>query len=87
MVTLKFSIALVSLLAGATDVSGATTTIPASDPHVSWLGRRSVEGNNVYMDWEGVSATITVANYSFVTVTISDGCQCVHGIEPDSHVH
>lgn len=60
--------------AGARGRSGAPNTIPATSGQVKWLGRVVPNGNAMEFDWEGVSATVTVANATYLTVDISDEC-------------
>ena len=50
------------------------STISASDARVAWVGRRAVSGGSVYFDWEGVSATISLTNVTWLTVAIDDYC-------------
>lgn len=51
------------------------TTIPASDPRVSWVGRRAeLPGGAVGFDWEGVSATVNVSGLGVLLANISDNC-------------
>lgn len=54
-----------------------TETVPASSSLVTWLGRAEpsdVVVGGVAFDWEGVRATVRVANFSYVTVDIHDNC-------------
>lgn len=65
------------MLAATLPAAAAFNTIPAGSPLVRWVGRRAPVGASsgpVYFDWEGVSATVTVTNYSFVAAQISDNC-------------
>jgi hypothetical protein len=49
------------------------TTIPASSPSITWGGRTLVQADgSVAFDWEGVSATLTVANSTYVSAIIAD---------------
>jgi hypothetical protein len=54
--------------------SRAQTLLPATSELIKWVGRRSVAGELVYFDWEGVNATISVSGFSYVGVYISDNC-------------
>lgn len=52
------------------------TTVPASSPLITWGGRTVAQPyGTIAFDWEGVSATFTVANSSYVTVNIADSSQ------------
>lgn len=52
----------------------SVATAPASGPLVKWVGRALPSGSAVLLDWEGVSATVTVSSASYVAVNISDEC-------------
>jgi hypothetical protein len=76
-------VAAVGMLASVAALSAATgaaaagpSSVPAGSPLVRWSGRtapsRAVPGG-VAFDWEGVSATVSVANSSWVTVNVTDG--------------
>lgn len=55
--------------------TAAATTIPATSNLVTWTGRTQADGSSMYFDWEGVSATVTVADgVSSLTATIIDQC-------------
>ncbi len=57
--------------------AAALTTIPAASPLVRWMGRALADNSTgrVYMDWEGVSATVTLSpGVSLLTATIIDAC-------------
>mmetsp|Transcript_16426 Transcript_16426/g.39089 ORF Transcript_16426/g.39089 Transcript_16426/m.39089 type:complete len:374 (+) Transcript_16426:2-1123(+) len=55
--------------------TAAFNKIDASSSLVQWVGRVKPDGRSVFFDWEGVSATVTVANFSMITATIEDHCQ------------
>ena len=60
---------------GATAMSSAVNTIPADSPLVRWLGRTQSSNGSVFLDWEGVSATINVTwPFTWLTVDIDDFC-------------
>ena len=55
---------------------GGGTTIPANDRAVRWVGRvHPAAQRAVAFDWEGVSATVTLVGFTWITVAISDQCQ------------
>jgi hypothetical protein len=65
-------LALLALFGGALVDA---VTIPATSPNVKWVGRVEASGESVYFDWEGVSATVTVAPFvRLLTATINDRC-------------
>ena len=64
-----------------TDDRVGESTVVASDPLVHWVGRTmsgaelgSGAPTAVYFDWEGVSASVNVKNYTYLTVKIADNC-------------
>lgn len=65
-----------SLLLGAaalaTCASAAPVLIPANSSSVAWVGRRIYTDQGVSFDWEGVQASITIANATFVGCQILD---------------
>ena len=72
------ALAALSMLPVAT---AAASIMAASNPLVHWVGRTATgsdlgSGNPsaVYFDWEGVSASVDVANYTWLTVQIYDNC-------------
>ena len=72
---------LVQLLVAAAAPSSSTSQLAASDPLVHWVGRTATgvelgtgSPSAVYFDWEGVAASVNVANYSWLTVQIHDDC-------------
>jgi hypothetical protein len=51
------------------------TTIAAGDPLVRWVGRTvGTPDGPVFFDWEGVSASVNVKDYTWLTVAIKDDC-------------
>lgn len=68
---------LVGVLASFKQLNASNVIkVLATSPYVKWVGRvqPDVTPGSVYMDWEGVSATITVSGYSYVAVSINDQC-------------
>ena len=50
-------------------------TLSASDPRVSWVGRRAVlPSGAVVFDYEGVSATVNITGLGVLLANISDSC-------------
>lgn len=55
--------------------SAQLTTIPASDPLVSWVGRRAVlPSGAVGFDYEGVSASMNITGLGVLLANITDSC-------------
>lgn len=53
----------------------SATTVSADSSAVRWMGRREADGSGaVFLDWEGVSASVTLANFTYLTVDIADAC-------------
>ena len=49
--------------------------LPADAPLVKWVGRSMPDGvGGVLLDWEGVSATVSITSPTWVTVDIRDNC-------------
>lgn len=53
-----------------------TTTIPSTSPNIKWVGRMQPNPTtgSMFFDYEGVSASITLSDVSFLMVNISDNC-------------
>ena len=50
-------------------------SIAADSSHVKWVGRVQPTGDGgVGFDWEGVSASATLANFTYLLVQIADDC-------------
>jgi hypothetical protein len=60
----------------AASCSAAPTTIPASSSSVKWVGRAvpDATSGSVYFDWEGVSASVTISGFTYLTTSIVDNC-------------
>jgi hypothetical protein len=41
---------------------------------VSWVGRRKAAGGSMFLDYEGVAATVSLTGFTWLTVDISDQC-------------
>lgn len=52
----------------------ALNVVSASSPLCAWVGRTQARGDAIYFDWEGVSVSVTVSNFSWVGVEIADNC-------------
>lgn len=51
------------------------STVAANDPNnVRWVGRTVQQADSVYFDWEGVSATVNVENFTYLLARIVDNC-------------
>jgi len=52
------------------------STIPATSSNIKWVGRREPNMNtgSMFFDYEGVSASITLSDFSYLVVNISDNC-------------
>jgi hypothetical protein len=50
------------------------SSISADSKQVKWVGRVQPSNGGVTFDWEGVSATVTVANFTYLVVKMSDQC-------------
>jgi hypothetical protein len=66
------------LLAAATSslaqLPPSANVIAADGPLVTWGGRTAPSDGAVYFDWEGVSASVTLTNYTWLTVDVVDRC-------------
>ena len=70
--TLYSSSLLVLLVARA---AADPNSIAADSSHVKWVGRVQPTGDGgVGFDWEGVSASVTLANFTYLLVQIADDC-------------
>jgi hypothetical protein len=55
--------------------AGTPSRISADSSQVKWVGRVQPDSNGgVSFDWEGVSATVTVTNFTYLVVKLSDQC-------------
>ena len=62
------------LCAAAALLPLTANTVPAGGAAVTWMGRQEADGGAVYLDWEGVSASVTLTNFTYLTVDIADEC-------------
>jgi hypothetical protein len=52
----------------------SANTVTAASDAVRWMGRTATTGSAVFLDWEGVSASVTLRNFTWLTVDIEDNC-------------
>jgi len=72
---MRAALALALLLRpAAAQLPPSAHTVTAAGASVTWVGRTLAEGDAVYFDWEGVSASVTLTNYTYLTVDIDDRC-------------
>jgi hypothetical protein len=56
-------------------LSPSAYSVPADSSAVRWMGRYEADSSGgVFLDWEGVSASVTLANFTYLTVDIADAC-------------
>jgi hypothetical protein len=53
----------------------SANSVTASSGSVRWVGRTEAASDAIFFDWEGVSASITLSNFTYLTVDIADGCK------------
>lgn len=69
-----FLSAALALAAASAQLPPTANTISAASASVRWMGRTAADGDAVFFDWEGVSASVTLTNYTYLTVDIDDKC-------------
>jgi hypothetical protein len=71
---MRAALTLALLRSAAAQLPPSAHSITAAGASVTWVGRTLPEGDAVFLDWEGVSASVTLANFTYLTVDIEDRC-------------
>ena len=68
-------LALAALAHAAAQLPPTANAVAADSPRVRWMGRTAQDGSGaVFLDWEGVTASVTLANFTWLTVDVVDRC-------------